>query len=612
MCGFAGYVGTTLKKPSKKKILKCLAALNKRGPDNNDFKEYNTAKKTIQFTHTRLSIIDLSKESNQPFEDEDGSLIFNGMIYNYIELKELLKKKKIRFNTNSDTEVLLKMLNYFGSNALGYLDGMWSFAYYSKNSSRILLCRDRFGEKPLYFSKLNQNIFFGNSIKAISSIYPKKIKFNEKKIEEYLKYPDKSIGLNNKTLFKNIESVDPGTFVEINLKNSKFKKTRYWNLKTRKSNISYAQAKKKIKEIIIETLKTRVRSDVKNCILLSGGLDSNAIASVIKRKKSIEAYSLVSSNKKYDERKYIKLGAKMNKIKSHLISSKNPKSYKILKDLIDNSFNIVPATTSLGFAILCEKIKKDKNKVILTGAGGDEIFAGYYVNFLAQILSFKGIKKTQKLLFWKKNIEKFIRNPLLKNFNNKRLLQNSQRLNFFIEEDGTINKFFLNKNKLKIKNYFKDPFYNNMFQNLFCQSIPAQNLQYDLVAMNYSLETRAPFLSHKLAEYVYSLKKDYFMFRGKTKSLLRDSIKNLVHKKIVNNYEKTGFYSPFKSFFNRGDYTKVIKKILASNLIFKFVVKEKLKKLLNKKSADISHIESKLLFACLNVAVLENTINNYD
>ena len=434
----------------------------------------------------------------------------------------------------------------------------------------------------------------------------------KKKIEEYLKYPDKSIGLNNKTLFKNIESVDPGTFVEINLKNSKFKKIRYWNLKTRKSNISYAQAKKKIKEIIIETLKTRVRSDVKNCILLSGGLDSNAIASVIKKKKSIEAYSLVSSNKKYDERKYIKLGAKMNKIKSHLISSKNPKSYKILKDLIDNSFNIVPATTSLGFAILCEKIKKDKNKVVLTGAGGDEIFAGYYVNFLAQILSFKGIKKTQKLLFWKKNIEKFIRNPLLKNFKNKRLLQNSQRLNFFIEEDGTINKFFFNKNKLKIKNYFKDPFYNNMFQNLFCQSIPAQNLQYDLVAMNYSLETRAPFLSHKLAEYVYSLKKDYFMFRGKTKSLLRDSIKNLVHKKIVNNYEKTGFYSPFKSFFNRGDYTKVIKKILASNLIFKFVVKEKLKELLNKKSADISHIESKLLFACLNVAVLENTINNYD
>ena len=93
----------------------------------------------------------------------------------------------------------------------------------------------------------------------------------------------------------------------------------------------------------------------------------------------------------------------MNKLKSHLISSKNPKSYKILKDLIDNSFNIVPATTSLGFAILCEKIKKDKNKVILTGAGGDEIFAGYYVNFLAQILSFKGIKKHKSYCSGKKH-----------------------------------------------------------------------------------------------------------------------------------------------------------------------------------------------------------------
>ena len=155
--------------------------------------------------------------------------------------------------------------------------------------------------------------------------------------------------------------------------------------------------------------------------MLSGGLDSNTIAAGIKNQKKIKAYSLVSSNKKYDESKLIKLSAKKNKIGLNLIPSKNSNAFNILNDIIKNSYSLIPATTALGFAILCEKIKKDKNKIILTGAGGDELFAGYYVNFMSQILSFKGKKRKLKIKFWERNIKKFIRNPLLRDIQSNKL-----------------------------------------------------------------------------------------------------------------------------------------------------------------------------------------------
>ena len=160
MCGFAGYIGLKKTKPSTRQLDKTLKILFRRGPDSKGKKLHDFDDKIIHLIHTRLSIIDLQEKSNQPLEDEHGTIIFNGMIYNYLELKDLLKKKGVKFNTNSDTEVLLKMLNVFGTNSLNMLDGMWSFAYYNKKNNYLILCRDRFGEKPLYFSKSKKNIYF--------------------------------------------------------------------------------------------------------------------------------------------------------------------------------------------------------------------------------------------------------------------------------------------------------------------------------------------------------------------------------------------------------------------------------------------------------------------
>ena len=202
MCGLAGFIGLDNFKPSKKDITDCLKSLKRRGPDSKGVFQRRVNNKRILFLHTRLSIIDLNKNSNQPFFDDEGSIIFNGMIYNYIELKKDLMAKGVVFKTKSDTEVLLKMMNIYGEKAFKHLDGMWSVAYYNFKKNQLILSRDRFGEKPLYYYNNQNGLYFSNSIKALQKLSTKKLKFNIKKIEALLKYPDKSIGLNEDSILK--------------------------------------------------------------------------------------------------------------------------------------------------------------------------------------------------------------------------------------------------------------------------------------------------------------------------------------------------------------------------------------------------------------------------
>lgn len=609
MCGIAGFIGLENFRPSKKNINDCLKSLKRRGPDSKGVFQRRINNKRILLLHTRLSIIDLNKNSNQPFFDDEGSIIFNGMIYNYIELKKDLMAKGIVFKTKSDTEVLLKMMNIYGEKAFKYLDGMWSMAYYNFKKNQLILSRDRFGEKPLYYFNNKNGFYFSNSIKALQKLSTKKLKFNMNKIEALLKYPDKSIGLNENSIFENIYQLKSSEYLKISTNSNKFKKVNFWKLRIKQNKMSFKSASKELKKLLKNTIKTRVRSNVKNSMLISGGLDSNTIASYAKDFSKIKGYSLVSSNKEYDETYLIKKSVKKNKFSNNFVKSSNGKSLSILESIIQDSYNVLPTTSSLGFALLCEKIKKDQNKMILTGVGGDELFAGYYVNYLAHILSFKGKKFYEKYDFWKNNLKKFIRNENLKNFSSKKLKKNLFRLNFYIENDQILKYYFKNKSSLKIKKLSKDIFYNNMLQHLFIQNVPTQNVANDLVSMHYSLESRAPFLSYKIFDFIYSTKKDYFMYKGLPKSLLRETVKNKLDQSVLKNLEKIGFYSPFFSFFSRGDKRKIFKYIKNSKLIYKFIKKTSLLNLIKSQdNKNVSHSGSKFLFSCLNFAILEQKL----
>ena len=219
--------------PNKTDIKSCLNLMKRRGPDFQNFKEFEINNLKTLFCASRLSIIDLSDRSNQPFEDEHGILIFNGEIYNYLELKKNLLKKKIMFDTKSDTEVLLKYLNYNGIENLNQIHGMWSFAYFSKKKNKFYLSRDKFGEKPLFYSlNKKKNFFiFGSNVNYIKKLNKIRCEIDEDKIYNYLRYGFRSVYSENNTFFKNISFVNPGEVIEIDknfivkrFKNIKFEK----------------------------------------------------------------------------------------------------------------------------------------------------------------------------------------------------------------------------------------------------------------------------------------------------------------------------------------------------------------------------------------------------
>jgi asparagine synthase (glutamine-hydrolysing) len=610
MCGIAGYIGNKINFPNQTKINRCVEFLKRRGPDNNGISRFHKNKKNLLLIHTRLSIIDLNENSNQPFSDEEGIIVFNGMIYNFLELRKLLKKKRIKLNTFSDTEVLLKLLNIYKEKTFKMLDGMWSISYYNFKDSNLILSRDRFGQKPLYYQLLKDSFFFSNSIAALNSLTQKKLKFNKRKVRDLLTYPDKSYGIDTNTLFDGVYQFPAGSYLKIDLnKKSKIKFKKYWNLKIRKNNFSFKKACKEFKKLFISSMRNYVISDVKNSSLVSGGLDSNAIVSQANKISKISGYSLISTNKKYDERPRIKDSERYNKFKTKFISSKSNNSFKLLKDIINDSYNILLTPTALGLALLCKKIKKEGNRVLLSGIGGDELFSGYYINYLSHIISYKGKKKyEEKINFWDKNIKKFIRNKNLKNFEKSNESYNRYNLNFYTEGKAILKNYLKKPSNIKVKKCSKDIFYNNMLQNIFFQSIPSQLLQSDLVTMFFSIELRAPFLSHKFFDFVYKLDKDYFMYKGQPKSLQRNAMKKYYPKSIYNDYEKVGFYSPFKSFFKKQDM-KSIKFYLKNCKVLKEFLKNKnFAYLINKKNNLITHEESKFLFICLNIAVLEKSV----
>lgn len=609
MCGIAGFIGNKNNMPSLKQIKNCKNSLEKRGPDANGFYKIDSKKKAILFVHTRLSIVDLNLEASQPFSDHNGTLIFNGMIYNYIELRKLLRKKGEKFKTSSDTEVLLKMLNIYKEKAFEMLDGMWVLAYYNFKKNEVILSRDRFGEKPLFYQIINNNFFFSNSIKALNKLSGKKLKFNDSKVKKFLCYPDKSYGLDKETFFEKIFQFPNSSYLKLNLDNlnmsTKFKK--YWNLSIKENNKPFNYVCKEVKKKLKYVIKTRTRSDVLNSVLVSGGLDSNTIVSEASKLSNINGYSLVSTNPNYDERKQIKSSELLNKFKTNLISSKNSKSLSLLEKIVQYGYNPLITPTALALALLCSKIKRDNNKVLLTGIGGDELFCGYYVNYLSHILSFENKQEYfEKYSFWKNEIKKFIRNENLKNFKIAKKLKNKYRLNFFIEGNSIIKNYFKNYNEIKIKKLHKDVFYNNMLQNIFFQSIPSQVCQSDYVCMYFSIENRSPFLSHDLFEYIFKTNKNFFMYKGVPKAILRNSMKNSFPKEIFNNFEKTGFYSPFNSFFGTKDIKKIRKYLLNSKCLRNNLKMNSLKKLLS--GSQMLHQESKFIFACLNIAILEKAI----
>ena len=572
MCGIAGYYG--FKIINKNKLNITLGLMKNRGPDASGIIKKKLGKKKLYFLHSRLSIIDLGKRSNQPFIYKNLLLVFNGEIYNYIELRNDLMKVGYEFETNSDTEVLIKSIEYFGEKVFDKIEGMWAFAIFDLKKNKLVLSRDRFGEKPLYYKKDERGIYFGSETKFIQSLYGKKLKPNLTKCQEFLSYGYNSFSHNDNSFIETIKSIKPSTNLIVSKKNVLTKKI-YWSLNKIKIDKSL-DLKKHIIDIrkkLIHAIKIRLKSDVKDAFYLSGGVDSGTIVSICKKlfNKKIESYSIFQKkNKQYDESLIIKKIAKITHSKNYNIDTNQIDLLKSLKEMVNYYNSPVLTLNHLAQTLLCKKMSKKKIKVVFSGVGSDEIFSGYYDHYLYHLAD---LKKTnfyfENKEYWEKNVKKYIRNTKLKDEKlNISRLHHVKRFDFLLRKPKILK---VKKAKKILQSHLKTALIHQFKDNL-------EPILYaeDLNSMKYSIENRSPFLDKNLAEKLFSINPRFFIQKGYAKYLLRTATKGILHNSVRMKKNKIGFNVSVNSI--KGLNNKFLKLFLENNrsLLIKFFRIDKL------------------------------------
>ena len=573
MCGIFGiYSKKKLNDEDFKLANKAKKFLNHRGPD--EFNLFQDNENNLILCHSRLSIIDISKKNSQPRKEKNNVLVFNGEIYNFRELKKNYLQDS-NFETNGDTEVLLKMWIKYGSKCLSYLDGMYAFALW--DSKNLFLVTDFFGEKPLFIFEHEDKILFSSEAKIFIEIFKCKIDSNNTLFFDFF-----GIQINKERLIKGIKKISRNTILKFKSGKliQKYSIKKEFSLKKKIYKIKN-QNLEEILDLLIKSIKKRLISDQKISILQSGGYDSTLLLAIIKKeiKKDFQCYHLEQdfvSEKKQILRNFEHLKISQDNIKfinfdKSLLKIENYINYHY--QLTDNySIALIDSITSA--------IAGDGIRVALTGTGGDELFYGYNKYFNAFKLE-KKIKFFSKLPFFK-----FFKNHLKNDKINFLDLENYFEYISFLKNDLNY-KHYKSTNNLSYK--FEDFFPKK--ENLFLDmrkfdlnfTLPENlNFNQDIASMKNSIELRSPFLNYELFEYLENLDQNLLFDLGPK------TISKILLKKFFNlDIPKSGFslFYHTQNFFIRKNL-ELIKKYSLENIFknnFQLGFKELYKKeLINK------------------------------
>ena len=595
MCGIAGFF--SISKVDNSIILNLTKAIKHRGPDDEGYIAVNPENCQVSaligddsvvigehienyyeqanlfLGHRRLSIIDITPAGHQPLSNDDGKIwiVFNGEIYNYIELREELKRKGYIFKTATDTEVIIKAYEEWGFDCLNKFNGMWAFVILDLNKRILFGARDRFGVKPLYYHIDNNHFAFASEIKALLTLPWYKKEINETAVFDYLvlnleEYEAESF-------FKNIMELKPAHYFIYDLREKTFLKEKYYNLPFNEKFENYNEDKVKehflnIRDLIFNAVNVRLRSDVPVGKCLSGGLDSSTIACVIDsllRERDIEQigteqkfFTACYDDSRVDESKWAEIVVRHTRAKWFKTFPKGEELIEDLNDLV--YYQELPfGSTSIYAQYRVMKLAKENGvKVLLDGQGGDELFAGYHIyykTYLAELI---------KNGYFKEALKEFIK---IKG-DNVNLLMGLLKIllfplvpvelrNFFGRYKYPASKFlnpdFLNKFKNR---FFREDIFDNLNVFLF-KHITYLNLKTllryeDRNSMRFSIESRTPFADDiNLIEYVFKIPSTYKIHNGWTKYLMRNAMDGVIPEEIQWRRDKIGFATPEQQWFKK-------------------------------------------------------------
>ena len=554
MCGIAGILNFDQSKINPELANGIKKSLEHRGPD---FSKVDYINENVALIHTRLSIIDLDQRSNQPMYSKDNrfSIVFNGEIYNFREIRKTLEEKGVRFFTDGDTEVLLEGFVHYGSKILDLLRGQFAFAIYDSLEGSFFLARDRVGIKPLYFSLLDEVFIFSSELKAIekSGI----ISFSAD-YDSYISYLRHLSVPSSNTGNKNISKLEPGQYLVLN-KDKSISKNKYWDPFSFEvdHSITENEAILKVEELLFESVKYRKVSDVEVGLFLSGGLDSSLIGKIMSKDTNSDVKSFNIDYQEHfqgyegevDEARFAASHIGVNLIEDKI-------QYSDFKKIIDNySFyqdDLVGDEVGIPLYFLGKSAKDNGIKVVQVGEGADELFYGYehWIRFMKLNNFLSPITKSRSSNFnFKSHRGNMLSNILLNrtSFAGGALGFNLPEINNLLFEGITQEYELIHFVDNKWDDYFSNKnSYLSKWMTLIDLQIRLPELllmRMDKLVMQSSIEARVPFLDHKLIEFVLSIPESIIFDKNNTKPLLKKVASKHISKQIFNR-KKQGFRAP--------------------------------------------------------------------
>jgi len=641
MCGILASISD--KKVDQEKFQEALNLQTHRGPDDSGL----YFKNNHSFGHRRLSIIDLDPSSSQPMLSDDGSIIivFNGEIYNFLELRNKLEKEGNVFKTKGDTEVLIKLYQLKGIAFLEDLIGMFAFTLYDTKIGVTYVVRDRLGIKPLFYSTVGGEYIFSSEIKSILHLNPELNELNPIAISSYFsfRYP-----ILNDTFYKNIHSLEPGHYLEIKEKNLVQK--QYWNL----TKFINEQKKDKgeefyltnIKKLLTSSVKYRQIADVKIGAYLSGGVDSSGITAIMAKDSAsaIKTFTIGFNEKGYNEFNYAQEVAEQYNTDHHEIILSGENYLSTMTELINYKDAPLSVPNEVPLYLMSKELKKYIT-VVLSGEGADEIFGGYgrifrsateYEN-LKNINSKTDLNQNEKL-FLRKIEKKYgttsFKNELEHFFAIYSYTSDEMKTRILTEENH--NTEITNKLKAKFKFHFDELGPNVSYLNKMMYVFEKIHLvgllqRVDMTTMATSVEARVPFVDHRLVEFAFTIPTKYKLkwndekvnesdlliseevseIYDIPKYVLKKSMEDLLSSNILYR-KKMGFPVPLNNWFG-GDFNKYAKELILDNpKLDSFINKKEIKNILNNETLEQDHNMALKVWMLMNLALFikGNTISS--
>lgn len=568
MCSIFGVIGEF----DESKTRYALNQLSHRGRDYCSIIQ----KDNLFFAHHRLNILDTNNKATQALEYNNILLSFNGEIYNFKELHQTLKNE-FHFKTSSETEIIIASYLKWGKEFVNHLRGMFAIALLDANT--LYLFRDRLGKKPLFFMQ-NTSFIFASEIKALTPFLKHK-ELNNDALMSYLSFLAPTPP---HTFFKGISKLAAGEYLSLDIKSGNFKTEPYFDILDASPNIikSKDEAIDSLKRVLEESIKIRLNADVPMASLLSGGIDSATLnAYALRENINLQTYTVgYDGYSKYDERKNAKETANYLGLKNKEILISQNDFINTSEEVLDALDEPLNDPASIPLYILFKEIAQDGYKVVLSGEGSDELFLGYrqYFEYL-DIQKASGLKHKN----WLKNYFKanYSQNREWEHYNrifNDTLLFRTSGENFTdLQKNFLMKQTVKNNQSLQYLKPYRDRFENSQHtdESIWYSYIDLNIYQaehfltkLDRVSMAHTIESRTPFLDHKLVSTVFSLAPHLRYEDAITKSLLKTIAKPLLNEKIINR-KKKGFSNPYMEYLLNANKLSIITDVNKKTNIFK-------------------------------------------